>query len=230
VLVAVSGLVRDEVIATGVPAEKVVVVNNGVDVEEFSSGQGRRLAFGLPEKVPIALFAGDIRTRRKNLDTVLRALALVPSLHLAVAGTLDESPFPTMAKDLGVAERVHFLGFQRNMVDVMRSSDFMVFPSRYEPFGLVVLEAMAVGLPVITAESTGSSSLVRGEAGIVLKSPEAVEELAAAMQTLGANTELRVSMGQKARLIAERYTFDKMAASYVDLLEHRNKKANFGKG
>ncbi|CCH65303.1 glycosyltransferase [Richelia intracellularis HM01] len=58
----------------------------------------------------MALFAGDIRTSRKNLDTILYALLQVPNIHLAVVGDVETSPFPGLATSLGLEKRVHFFG------------------------------------------------------------------------------------------------------------------------
>src|ERR1700674_5567872 len=71
-LIAVSRFTADEVAELGIPREKIVVVHNGVDTEEFHPGIIERVEFGLPEQVPLALFVGDIKTTRKNLETVLK--------------------------------------------------------------------------------------------------------------------------------------------------------------
>jgi glycosyltransferase involved in cell wall biosynthesis len=168
------------------------------------------------------MFAGDIRLARKNLDTVLQALVQVPDLHLAVVGVTDGSPYPQLAKSLGLNDRVHFLGFRRDVPDLMKVVDFFVFPSRYEPFGLVVTEAMATGLPVITASCTGAAPLVTPEAGIVLPDPDDAEALAEAMQKLSLNPELRTKMGQAARAIALQHTWKNVAQEYLDLFEEMN--------
>ncbi len=64
---------------------------------------------------PLALFVGDIRSRRKNLELVLHALTEVRGLHLAVVGDTARSPYPAMAAELGVMDRVHFLGYRRDV-------------------------------------------------------------------------------------------------------------------
>ncbi|WP_237181465.1 glycosyltransferase family 4 protein [Paraburkholderia tropica] len=94
----------------------------------------------------LLLFVGDLRTPRKNLGTVLEALKQLPEhVHLAVAGYLLGSPYPEMARQLGIESRVHFLGLVREMPMLMRSVDAYVFPSRYEAMSLSLLEAMAAG-------------------------------------------------------------------------------------
>ncbi len=220
VVIAVSDKVAEDLREIGVPQDAIRVISNGVDVEEFSPGNSAsRETWNLPTGVPLAMFAGDIRLPRKNLDTVLQALVQVPDLHLAVVGVTDGSPYPQLSASLGLSDRVHFLGFRRDVPSIMKVVDLFVFPSRYEPFGLVVTEAMATGLPVITASCTGSAPLVSKEAGIVLSDPNDHNALAQAMHKLSANLDLRTKMGQAARAIALQHTWKKMAQQYVDLFE-----------
>lgn len=218
-VVAVSEQVRGELVGIGVEAARVRVIPNGVDVEEFAPGLSERRAVGLPEQVPVALFVGDLRTPRKNLDTVLRALARTPSLHLAVVGDTVGSPYPRLAASLGLAERVSFLGRRRDVPRLMRAADFVVFPSRYDPFGLVVTEAMASGRPIVTSTTAGASCLVDEESGIVLDDPDDEAQLTHALSTLASDPARRASMGARGRAIAERHTWGRMASAYVDLLE-----------
>ena len=154
---------------------------------------------------------------RKNLDTVLRALPGVAGLHLAVVGTVAGSPYPALARSLGVAERVHFLDFRADIAALMRCADLFVFPSRYEPFGIVVLEAMNAGLPVITARAVGAADLVTPACGVVLAEADDVEGLTAALRRLAADPALRACMGRHARAAAEEHTWVRMAESYVSL-------------
>lgn len=218
-LVAASNKTAGELIDMGVDRAKVRVVVNGVDIEAFRPGVEDRKQWGLPCDVPVALFAGDLRTYRKNLDTVLHALARVPDLHLAVAGALERSLFPAMAKQLGVADRVHFLGLRRDMAPLMRSSDSFVFPSRYEACSLVLLEAAASGKPVVTARTAGGSELIDEASGIVLENPDDVDALAEAMKRLSADRDLREEMGRRARAVAEQHSWDRMAREYLALYD-----------
>lgn len=218
-VIAVSDKIAEDLLSIGITAKNLEVIPNGVDLEQFSPEKLERDSWGLPDLVPLALFAGDIRFSRKNLDTVLKALVQVPELHLAVAGIIEGSPYPSLAASLGIAERVHFLGLRKDIAKLMKAVDFFVFPSRYEPFGLVVLEAMASGLPVITAKTTGASSLVTEAAGMVLANPDDREGLSIALEKLAKDSLLREKMGKAARLIALEHSWGKMAQKYVDLWE-----------
>ncbi|GAX35859.1 glycosyltransferase family 4 protein [Nodularia sp. NIES-3585] len=219
VVVAVSEKVAQELVSIGVPRSRIRVIVNGVDLQEFAPGLGDRQKLGLPTDVNLALFAGDIRTPRKNLDTVLHALAKVPDLHLAVVGNTEGSPFPPLAASLGLNERVHFMGYRRDIPEIMRSADLFVFPSRYEACTLVLLEALSSGMPVITALATGGAELVTPESGIVLSDSDDLEALTQALQLLTSDRTLRQQMGKTARSIAEQHSWTNMAQTYLDLFE-----------
>lgn len=218
-IVAVSEMVRDELITIGVPKKKIDVVINGVDLEEFAPGPANREDLRLPEDVPLGLFAGDIRSPIKNLDAVLRAMANVPSIHLAVAGSLKGSPYPALALELGVDERVHFLGFRRDIADLMRAADFFALPSRRDSCPLVMLEAMASGLPIITSRMVGTANLVTPDVGFVLETPDDLATLENAMRSFAKDSVRCEAMGRAARETAEQYSWEKMSRRYVSLLE-----------
>lgn len=217
-VIAVSEKVEDEIKHCGVAQEKLSVIHNGVDLEEFHPGPARRADFSLPEGKTLFLFAGDIRSKRKNLDSVLKALSLAPEIHLAVAGALRKSPYPALAETLCVADRVHFLGLVKDMPALMRSVDAFVFPSRYEPFGLVLLEALASGLPVITAATAGGATVI-GDGGIVLSNPEDIQQLANAMLLLANDPKLRSEMAGKALAISAGLSWSGMTDQYFEIYD-----------
>jgi glycosyltransferase involved in cell wall biosynthesis len=218
-VVAVSGKIRAELLDIGVRQERVVVITNGVDLDQFAPGPSQRTEFGLPWDKPVALFAGDLRTRRKNLETVLRALVTVGDLHLAVAGDTRRSAYPGLVRELGLEARVHFLGFQTNMPALMRSVDMFVFPSRYEACSLVLLEALASGLPIVTARSAGGAEMLTPDTACVLDDAEDVGQLCLFLRAIAIDPALRVRMSAAARRLAAKYSWASMSSRYVDLLE-----------
>lgn len=217
-VVAVSHGIATELNLLGVPQDRIEVIYNGVDTEQFFPGPPERESFGLPLRVPLALFVGDIRTPRKNLDTVLRALHHTPNIFLAVAGSVKGSPYPALARDLGVRERVIFLDKISRISSLMRSVDLFVFPSRYEAHPLVVLEAMASGLPAIVSGNFGAESFL-GEGGHILKDPNDVDALAAHMNELMQAPEKRRAMALAARERALKMQWSTMAKAYLDVYE-----------
>ncbi|HYO07480.1 MAG TPA: glycosyltransferase family 4 protein [Tepidisphaeraceae bacterium] len=218
-VVAVSERVKSELVGSGVNGEKIRVIPNGVDLQEFKPGHEPRAELGLPEGRALALFVGDLRTERKNLRSVLHALARVRDLHLAVAGATAGSPFPRLADQLGVAGRVHFLGFRDDVARLMRACDLLVFPSRYEPFGLVVLEALASGLPVVTARAVGASAIVTAACGRVMDDADDVAALESKMRELASDAPLRRRLAEGARAAAESHGWQATAERYLSLFQ-----------
>lgn len=221
VVVAVSDTVRDQLVgAVGLPPSMVRVIPNGVDVQDFRPGVAPRASLGLPLDRRLVLFVGDLRTGVKNLDAVLRALRDVPGAELVVAGDLRASPYVKLADRLGLRARVHFLGFRRDVAELMRAVDVFVAPSHYEPFGLVILEAMACGLPVVTSAACGAAELMRdGTTGFVLQDENDTAALARALSRLVTQPEEAARMGAAARRVAEQHTWTAMAGRYLRLYE-----------
>jgi glycosyltransferase involved in cell wall biosynthesis len=220
VIVPVSEKVRGEVLALGIDAGCVEVIHNGVDVEEFAPGPSQRARFGLQDRAFTLLFAGDLRVARKNLDTVLRALVMTsPQVHLVVAGRLHSSPFPALAAQLGLTERVHFTDFVADMPALMRSVDAFVFPSRYEAMSLALLEALAAALPVVTAKTAGGAEVIGPDCGVVLDDPEDACGLAKAIELLASDLARARQMGQAARALAKTLGWGTMGQRYLSLYE-----------
>ena len=217
-IIAVSEVVARDVQQLGVPAERTQVIYNGVDTTEFAPGAADRPSFGLPIGVPLALFVGDIRSPRKNLETLLRAVVRLPSLHLAVAGDAEGSPAPALAQSLGIASRVHFVGKTPRIAVLMRSVDLFVFPSRYEAHPLVVLEAMASGLPILLSKNVGSVSSF-GDLVDVLQDPEDEAALAAQIAALLSSPERMQTMGAQARERALALRWSETTQAYLRVYE-----------
>lgn len=214
VIIAVSGFTAGEVASLGVPREKIVVVHNGVDLREFHPGVSDRSQFNLPMNVPMALFVGDIKTTRKNLDSVLQAMMQVPELHLAVAGKLDGSPYPAMAAELNLTDRVHFLGKTSQVPALMRSTDFFVFPSRYEAHPLVLMEAMASRLPIVVSENFGAGDYLAG-GGIVFGDSDDTNALVSAMKYMISSPAVRDEFAEAAYQQALKMQWSVTAAKYL---------------
>jgi glycosyltransferase involved in cell wall biosynthesis len=217
-VIAVARPLVHELVDIGVRADRIDVVWNGVDTRQFHPGESHREFFRLPPETTLALFVGDIRTPRKNLDTVLRAMRQVPDLSLVVAGAVERSPYPALARELGVNQRVHFLGQVETIDLLMRSVDMFVLPSRYEAHPLVLLEAMASGLPSIVSGTFGAGEFIGG-GGFILNDPDDDQGLAAYMGTLAADPALRSSMGAAGRRRALEMQWSKTAGQYLRIFE-----------
>jgi len=183
-----------------------------------------------PEEEPVrALFVGRLEPR-KGIDVLLaaarRALVEEPRLHLDLAGTIPDRTMPWRffrSCDAPDARgRVRFLGRvdDRTLQELYAGCDFFVAPSRYESFGLVYLEAMAHGKPVIACRAGGPERVVRdGETGLLVP-PADPEALAAALLRLAGDGDLRRRMGAEARrMVGEEYAVDEMVRRSVAFYE-----------
>jgi glycosyltransferase involved in cell wall biosynthesis len=215
-VVAVSEQVRRELLEAGVTPKRVRVIPNGVDTDEFAPRQVSRPALGLPEG-RLVLFIGDIRTPRKNLDTLLRAMVNVSDATLVVVGSTARSPYPRLAVTLGLESRVAFLGFRRDVPELMRAADIFVFPSRYEACSLVLLEAAASGLPIVAAAAAGGTELLTAECSELLHDSDDAAALAASLNRLLEAPEVLQRMGMESRRVALANSWQAMARRYLEL-------------
>jgi glycosyltransferase involved in cell wall biosynthesis len=131
----------------------------------------------------------------KGLDTALHALAALPSCYLWIAGDgPEEAALRQLAAELGVAGRVRFLGWRTDRGALLRSADICLLPSRYEPFGTVILDAWSMATPFIACASDGPSAYIRnGENGMLVPADEPAA-LAGAISAVLGSEELRQSI------------------------------------
>jgi UDP-glucose:(heptosyl)LPS alpha-1,3-glucosyltransferase len=205
-----SEMVRAEIEARyGVPAARFRVVRNGVDLEHFrpSSRGARRLRDG-GSSAPVWLFAGR-GFARKGLDTALHALArsAARDARLRVAGGDPPGPWQRLAKRLGVAQRVEFLGFRRDLPALYAEADALLLPTRYDAFANVCLEAAAAGLPVITSAANGAAELLGSEAGWIVDDAEDTGAFAEALDTLR-DPARRRRLAEAGRAVAEAHGWE----------------------
>jgi UDP-glucose:(heptosyl)LPS alpha-1,3-glucosyltransferase len=158
--------------------------------------------------------------RRKGLDTLLEALAAFNHVHLMVIGHSAQVPeYQTRCRTLAVDGRVHFLGRQADMHPVYAAADMLIHPTREDTFGMVVLEAMAQGLPVVVSRAPycGLSADLGADEAVLLQDPESVEELSAALHVLLDNDARRAAFAQAGRAVAARYDWAQVAQAYERL-------------
>lgn len=192
----------------GVPGDRIFLTPFVVDTKFFAKAalltdrEATRRKLGIPPEAPAVVFSGKL-VPWKRPDDLLEAAAQVPDVHVVYAGDGSlRSALEALARNLGVAHRVRFLGFvnQRGLPEVYAAADFLILPSEHEPFGVVVNEAFACGLPVIVSEACGAAGdLVRdGETGFVVPVGD-TRTFADRMRVLASDHELRRTMGEKAR-------------------------------
>jgi glycosyltransferase involved in cell wall biosynthesis len=214
-----------ELRSLGLPAGRASVIPCGVDTELFRPGARRD-----PGGPPRLLVIGRLVTR-KGIGNTIEALAQLPGVELVIAGgpradALGADPavagLRRLATRLGVADRVRFVGSVAR-VDVpplIRDSDVVVTVPWYEPFGIVPLEAMACGRPVVgTAVGGLLDTVVPGETGELLP-PRRPDQLAETLRALLDDPDRRTAYGRAARKRAVRlYDWDRVVQQTEDVYQ-----------
>lgn len=216
-VIALTRRERDDLVSLyGVPREKIVVIPPGVDVRRFrpSGDKGRsRGKVGFPLDRPVVFSLGRL-DERKGFDLLFRAAAEViqgsPGLRplfVLSAGTghpnerRERERLEGLLEELGIGEWVRWLGVipEHELPAYYEAADLFVLPSRYEPFGIALLEAMACGVPVVATVHGGPSEIIEpGEEGILVD-PTDTRSLARAIVELLGDPGRREEMGRKAR-------------------------------
>jgi glycosyltransferase involved in cell wall biosynthesis len=211
--VAMSRLIRDEMIEAGIPAERVRLLSHGVDTRRFrpaspAEREGLRAELGLPAGI-LAAYSGRL-LRGKGLETLVEALAdprVPPELRTVLVGSGEGALDATDALRRSVAERgldgrVLFAGRSERVEDYLRAADLFVFPSVFEALGIALVEAAACGLPAVASRTGGIVDVVEDGGSGLLAVPGDARELAQALAALARDAPRRAAMGARARAVA----------------------------
>jgi UDP-glucose:(heptosyl)LPS alpha-1,3-glucosyltransferase len=213
----------------GLDAERVSVIPNAIDPKRFESIERQRLRdelrsqLGLQAHDVVALFTGH-NFRLKGLGPLLDALELnrrnnphACEIHVLVCGGGKAAAFRRQAQRLGIADFVHFAGFVADVRACYFASDFFVLPTFYDPCSLVVFEALACGLPVITTRCNGAGELITpGLEGDVIESPHHIDQLAVALNRL-ADASTRQTASTHAIRLGRRQSLERHVESLLTL-------------
>lgn len=187
--------------------ERVDLWQRGVDTEMFqpylASQQMRsRLSDGNPDK-PLLLYVGRV-SAEKQIDQIKPVLEAIPDAHLAIVG---DGPHRTALEAHFAGTQTHFVGYLQGLelASAFASADAFIFPSRTETLGLVLLEAMAAGCPVVAAASGGILDIVTDGVNGYLFDPQEAQGAVTATQRLLSATDEREKLRQNARLEAEKW-------------------------
>lgn len=178
----------------GVDETRSVIVHTYADFED--AGPVDRSGLETPEDAPVALALARLH-EKKGLDTLLDAAKQVDGLYVWIAGDGPlESALKAQAQALGIKDRVRFLGWRNDRGSLLAACDLVAFPSRYEPFGTVTVDAWAAGKPLVAADAVGPAAYVEhGVSGLVV--PKNDDEALA-----GAITQVMNDADLAAKLVA----------------------------
>ncbi len=202
-------------------AERVHVVPSAIDIERWTASARARTAARrrlAPDDVPLLVYAGRL-VHAKGVQDLLDALPLIRAAHpgtrLAVAGTgYHADELRALARRRRVARSVAWLGFvpEDALPAVLAAADAVVVPSRYEPFGIVALEAASAGVPLVVAATGGLRDLAARRVAVASYPPRAVPALAAAVNRVLDDPATATRAATRARQIVRRdYTWTAVA-------------------
>lgn len=233
-IIAVSERVKRQIMDYyHVPSDAITVIHNGVDLSLFNTdgrqeaGDIVRKRFGIGKDDILLIFAST-NFHLKGLECLIRGMARIdrPDLKLLVVGGDDKGPYERLAGSLGIGERVIFAGKGKDMRGFYQAGDAFAYPTLYDPFANVCLEAMACGLPVITSKVNGVSDIITdGFDGLLLDAPADEAHITDKIAFI-LNGERRKEMAEKAYTLAQKYSMDrhmeKVMALYMEVVKEKS--------
>lgn len=203
------------------------VIYNGI--EPLNREHTRRPVEYSPEHVNIAI-VGRLEPV-KGIEYAIRAMThagMPPAVRLNIVGTGPlSSPLEALARQLGVADRVRFVGFRRNVYDYIAHADALLMPSLHEGLPYTVLEAMSLGTPVLAARVGGLAEILVHEHTALLFQAADADAIAACVATFTASPSLRYALAAAASAVCvTRFSADAMAERYLELFHRLNPRAS----
>jgi glycosyltransferase involved in cell wall biosynthesis len=222
-VVGVGAAVRQALIANeGLPARRVEVLYNGIDVDAFAAAPDRaaarrELGVGLDDFVLLQVARLDyLKDHATAVRTLARVVKQVPRARLVLVGDGPERPgIENLIRELNVGDAVRFLGLRKDVDRLLHGADLFLLTSVSEGIPLTVIEAMAAGLPVVATDVGGLREVVADGLTGLLAPAKGDAGLAACVARLAGDAELRRAMGAAGRARAKDH-FDepRMAAEY----------------
>lgn len=215
----------------GTPAERVHTIYYGTDPEVFHPASPTHRAalrekFGWPADRPVVAFVGALGDLRKGFDTLFKAWSILcaePSWdgHLVVAGIGAElETWRQRAADGGIASRIEFLGFRRDVPDIMRACDAHVLPSRYEGYSLVTQEALCCGIPAFVTRVAGIAERYPSDLQeLLIPDPEDATDLANRLRQWRSHQAATASAVAQFSEQLRSYTWNDMAERFIQVVE-----------
>ncbi|MCI4326944.1 MAG: glycosyltransferase family 4 protein [Thermoplasmata archaeon] len=221
-VVAHTRLETDLLTSVGVDPARIVRIPNGIDLTEFHDGPERRPDPG----VVTALFVGRLSPERKGLEPLVRAVAALPSnlrLRLRIVGEDwgGRALVVRLARELGVDGKVELVGPlpRERLLGEYASADVFVLPSVFECTPIVLMEAMAAGLPIVTTRVGGIPEVVSEGRNAVLCPPNDPGAVAAALTRFTLDPALRANYGASGRADVVRFSWATVIPQWERLFE-----------
>lgn len=206
--------------------ERIHVIPHGLDPTPYQSpaDPAIRASFGLPPAAVVIGFVGRL-SGQKGITPLLEAMEVVArthaNAHLVIAGigTLEEK-IRRFRKERDLEDRIHLLGFREDVPELMKSFDFLLVPSIWEGFGLVLIEAMAAGTACIASDVSSIPEIVQDNVNGLLVPPGDPNALATATDRMIRDPELRNRLAHRGQQdVLEKFTIDRMLSAYEQLFD-----------
>ena len=192
-LIALTDQVKSDLMRLyAVPAEDIAVLPNGYSQTEFNTRRtrqeraGRRAELGYSPDAKVVIFVAN-ELERKGFGPLLRGISRLqdPNVYLLAVGRLNPQAYAGEIEQLGLTSRVRFTGPSSDVASYYAAADVFALPTQYEAWGLVIVEALACGLPVLTSRLAGAAAVVQeGITGYLLDNPNDPAEIAAKLRLL----------------------------------------------
>jgi UDP-glucose:(heptosyl)LPS alpha-1,3-glucosyltransferase len=229
-VIAISESIKNDVLHhCHISEDRINIVYNGVNAKDFTPENRSKYFDKIRERHKITkdeivlVFAGNPFVR-KGLRYTIEALPKlkIKNYKLLIVGGDDpnKQPHVDIIHKLGLDDKVIWIGITPEINKYFAASDIFVLPTIYDPFGIVIVEAMASGLPVVTSKLAGAAELINhGEDGLHIKNPTDSDEIAENLNYLIQSDNTRKEMGKEARKKAENYTWERTAKQMLEVFE-----------
>lgn len=180
--------IKRHLVEHGIAPEKIRHINNFAETETIEAPVNRA-DYGVPEGAPLFLALGRLHTS-KAFDTLIKAAKDVDGAYIWIAGEgPDHTELQALIEELGLQNRVKLLGWRSDRAALFKAADFCIFPSRYEPFGTVFVQAWANKTPLITTDSQGPKQFVRHEEDGLITPIDDVQAMSKSMTRMISDTK-----------------------------------------
>lgn len=212
-IVAVSEAVKDYLLSEGVAKEKIIVIHNGVRVKDFFIS-GKKRSSG-----PLIIGSVGRLSEQKDFSVLLKAVIKIDGIKMVIAGEGElRSKLEALIKKLNLSDRVELLGNEKDMKKFYKKLDIFVLPSKWEGFGIVILEAGLSGLPVIASRIDGIKEIIENKKDGLLFESGNIFELTKLINKLAVDREQRAKLGRALRKKVEnKFSIEVMVKKYEKL-------------
>ncbi len=201
----------------------------GVNTEKFGHSdktrEEKRAEIEIPQDAFVVFSIGELN-KNKNHETIIKAIAQIQddNIHYCIAGNGDLKEYlEELSRQLGIEKRVHFLGYRRDINELLASSDIFAFPSYREGLPVSLVEAISAGLPVVCSKIRGNVDLVEDEKNGYLCLPSDVDMFAEKIKKLKYDEKQRAVLAknyfQKICMYSEKNVLEELKKMYEELLE-----------